>query len=1119
MTAGPVDLIAAYRASEEMRAAREELDELEPLLSGFSGASLAFFLAAWKETALPGGAGACLVVTATQEEADEVQEELETFTDVPVKAFPAWESLFLPDATPDPDIYRQRLQVIEALTRKGDSDAALFVVAPVQALLQPVPRLASLINARWEARRGEEKNPLKVCEELVRMGFRSVPLVQARGELSNRGDILDLFPLEAESPLRMEFFGDTIESIREFEPDTQRSRGGGERDSIEIVRLSTSEVHQPCFHGKESLLTDLLGKRSRIFLKEPHLVRDRAEKIFHNLLDDDSEAICDLFFDRLKSLRLARAQTLPSPAGEKGLNLQFSTVERFRGVDLAQVLKGVSERIAAGHLFEIYCETAAELKRFREILSGHGFDHEVGTLGGMRVRIGPVRRGFDIASLRAAILTTRELFNRHIVRRVRRKAAVGRAIQSFLELEEGDYVVHLAHGIARYLGMESFEKDDVLQEFLALEFRESVKLYVPVAKIDLVQKYIGSGDRAPILDKVGGTSWAKKKQDVETALLDLASDLLDIQALRKDRPGFQFPPDSEWQREFEASFSFEETPDQIEIAAAIKADMEAPRPMDRLICGDVGYGKTELAIRAAFKAVQAGKQVAVLVPTTVLAQQHYRTFSERMAEFPVTIEVLSRFRTGSEQRAAVEGVALGQIDILIGTHRILSEDVSFSDLGLVVIDEEQRFGVAHKERLKKMRSTVDVLTLTATPIPRTLHMSLLGIRDISSLTTAPEGRMPVKTEVCRFDTRLVREIVLRELNREGQIYFVHNRIHDLDSVKFEVEKAAPEARVAFAHGQMHEHELEDIMLRFYERELDVLISTTIIESGLDIPNVNTIFIDEADHYGLADLHQLRGRVGRSKHQAYCYLLLPGHRHMNPDAQKRVQALVEFSELGSGFQIAMRDLEIRGAGNILGAAQSGHIASVGYDMYCRLLEKAVRKLRNEPEAEPVQVEIDLSLDAHVPGAYVGGQPAKLELYRRLSSAARDEDVDELEKEVVDRFGPLPEAAERLFDVQRLRVACARHGIDSIGRDERNLILKGTETMRGVLESCTRRVIVLDPRTAAVPIVDPARRYPTPVTDEQAFTIALEWLRTGKFPERVPGRAARGANADGIPTSRR
>ncbi len=1120
MPAPPRDLIAAYRASPEMDDARRMLgQEPVPVLGGFWGASLAFFLAAWKDSARPEGAGPCLVVTATEEEGDEIQEELETFTPVPVRSFPAWESLFLPDSVPEGDVWRQRLSVTEALSRgAGDGAASFFIVAPVQAVLQPVPPAERLRASKWTLKVGEERSPHSIAEDLVRSGFRHVPLVEARGELSSRGDILDFFPHEAENPLRVELFGDSIESIREFQAETQRSIAGSERETAQVLRLRTGEAFIDCFRGREMLITDLLGPEGRVFVKEPAIVVDRAEKIFRNTLGEDAEAVSAIFFERLSRLRGARVQALPTAPEEPGMNFRFSTVERFRGGDIAQTMKGIADRLASGHAIEIYCESAAETKRFREILSGHGLEPGAGPAALLRVRIGPVRRGFDVASLDLVVLTTRELFNRHVIRRIRRKAAPSRAIQSFLELEKGDYIVHIVHGIGRYLGMESFERNEVHQEFLALEFRDAVKVYVPVSKVDLVQKYIGSGDHAPILDKVGGTSWTKKKEDVETALLDLASDLIDIQALRKERPGFAYPEDSEWQRELEAAFPFDETPDQTEVTAALKADMQAARPMDRLICGDVGYGKTELAMRAAFKAVEAGKQVAVLVPTTVLAQQHFRTFSERMAEFPVRIAVLSRFRSASEQKATVQAAAAGQIDILIGTHRLLSDDIAFRDLGLLVIDEEQRFGVTHKEKLKRLRSVVDVLTLTATPIPRTLHMSLLGIRDISSLTTPPEGRMPVKTEVSRFEPRRVREIVIRELNRDGQVYYVHNRIQDIATVKFQIEKAVPEARVDFAHGQMHERELEEKMVKFFEREIDVLISTTIIESGLDIPNVNTIFIDEADLYGLADLHQLRGRVGRGKHQAYCYLLLPDHRHMNPDAQKRVQALVEFTELGSGFQIAMRDLEIRGAGNILGSAQSGHIASVGYEMYCRLLEKAVRRLRNEPEAEPVQVEIDLTLEARVPGEYAGGESSKLDLYRRISSALKEEQIAELSREIEDRFGLLPVEVERLLDVQRLRVLCAAAEVESIGRDERNLILKGKEGMKKFLATCTRRVAVLDSRTAAVCLVDPARRHPPSIDDERVFRTALEWFRTGVFPELGPGKALRPAREDGIPSRR-
>ncbi|HVR74891.1 MAG TPA: transcription-repair coupling factor [Planctomycetota bacterium] len=1095
----PDDLLALYRASPLMDAARGALDGPAPELGGFWGASLAFFLGAWKEPGTPGWRGSSLVVTATQEEAEDLLDDLKAFTSAPVLPFPAWESLFLPDSVPDGEIHRQRLVLVERLYSCCRPDEPAFVVAPVQALLQPVPARERIAAARLEIRRGGGRSPARLAEELARHGFESVPLVAARGELSSRGDILDVFPHGGEFPLRIEFFGDTVESIRSFRPETQRSIAGTEKDEASIFTLDSRESFRPCFREGDTILTDCLGPSGRIFLKEPQLIAERAAKILQNLLGDEATGASRSFFDRISRRGLARVHTLSAPEG--ALNLRTSSVERFRGVGLEKVFAGISAFLAAGRRIDVYCENEAEAKRLREILADHGLEGEER----LRARVGPVRRGFELLDLGFAILTAREIFNRHQVRRVSR-AVPSRAIQSFIELSRGDHIVHLVHGVGRYLGMESFEKDGVLQEFLALEFLGGVKVYVPVSKIDLVQKYIGGGERTPILDKVGGTSWTRKKEEVSTALLDLASDLIDVQALRQARSGKAYPEDSEWQREFEAAFPFEDTRDQVEVSAAIKTDMQSSRPMDRLICGDVGYGKTELAMRAAFKAVDGGKQVAVLVPTTVLAQQHYRTFSERMAQFPVTVEVLSRFRTPAAQRRVIAAAAEGKVDILIGTHRILSADVAFHDLGLVIIDEEQRFGVTHKEKLKRMRSLVEVLTLSATPIPRTLHMALLGIRDISNLTTPPEGRSPVKTEISRFEPKKVREAVLRELNRDGQVCFVHNRVQDIAALKRVIEKIVPEARTDYAHGQMNEHELEQKMERFFDRDLDILIATTIIENGVDIPTVNTIFINEADRYGLADLHQLRGRVGRSRHQAYCYLLLPEHRQMNPEAERRVEALVEFSELGAGFQIAMRDLEIRGAGNILGSAQSGHIAAVGYEMYCRLLAKAVNDLKNEPSPEPLQVEIDLSLEAFIPDEYLTGAggkapaPAvKLELYRRLSQALQVADISRFAQELTDRFGPFPSGVERLLDVQRLRILCLSRGVDYVGREDRNIILKGREGMKKLLEGCPVRVVVLDARTVAVSLSHPARRYPPPGTDEQAFRTALEWLETGTFPE--------------------
>ncbi len=548
--------------------------------------------------------------------------------------------------------------------------------------------------------------------------------------------------------------------------------------------------------------------------------------------------------------------------------------------------------------------------------------------------------------------------------------------------------------------MHVLEKNGQREEHLILEFGGGTRVYVPASKIDLVQKYVGGSRADPELSRLGGTSWQRKKEKVQAAVMDLASEMVELQAMREAQPGVSFPPDSEWQREFEAAFPYQETPDQLTSMNEIKRDMQRSRPMDRLVCGDVGYGKTELAMRAAFKTIDNGRQVAVLVPTTVLAEQHYRTFSQRLAEYPFVVDTISRFRSAAEQKRVIERLAVGGVDIIIGTHRLVSQDVRFKDLGLAIIDEEQRFGVEHKERLKKLRQTVDVLTLTATPIPRTLHLSLLGIRDISNLETPPQGRLAIETRIVRFDPQLIRHAILRELNREGQIYFVHNRVQNIREIADKIQKIVPEARIAIGHGQMGEHELEAAMSKFVRREVDILVATTIIESGLDIPNANTIFINQADNYGLADLHQLRGRVGRYKHRAYAYLVLDSERAITPDAGRRLKAIEEFTELGAGFKIAMRDLEIRGAGNILGTQQSGHIAAVGYELYCQLLENAVRSLKNMPVKTHLEVTLDLPWPAVLPREYVPGQKQKIEVYRRLARIRR-----------LERLGGLPPRVAR------------------------------------------------------------------------------------------------------------
>ena len=636
-----------------------------------------------------------------------------------------------------------------------------------------------------------------------------------------------------------------------------------------------------------------------------------------------------------------------------------------------------------------------------------------------------------------------ELIHRYQVRRrVHRKDGV-RAVDAFVDMQAGDFAVHREHGIASFLGLQLMgrEQGELFQEeFLVLEFAKNARLYVPASEIELVQRYVGGFHGKPDRSILGGKRWQRQKIQAGESVRDLAHRMLQLQAVRAGRQGLACSADGEWQHEFEAAFPWEETPDQLAAIQAVKGDLEAAGPMDRLICGDVGFGKTEVAIRAAFKVVQEGRQVAVLVPTTVLAEQHGRTFATRFAGYPISVESLSRFRSRPQQQAILEGLSAGDVDVVIGTHRLLSQDVKFANLGLVIIDEEQRFGVDHKQRLVGLRATVDVLTMTATPIPRTLHMSMLGLRDISSLTTAPQDRRAVVTEVISWDARRLRDALRRELAREGQAFVVHNRVSDLQEVADEIRKLVPDARILTGHGQMKPAELEAVMLAFMRHEADILVSTTIIESGIDIPNANTMIINEADRFGLSDLHQLRGRVGRFKHRAYCYLLLPMTRTVNPEARKRLRAIENFSMLGAGFRIAMQDLEIRGTGNLLGPEQSGHIAAVGYEMYCQLLERAVRELKDEPVIDVDRTNVDLGLRGYLPSAYIPSESRRMDIYRRVARAESTDELDDVEQIVTSAYGALPPPADRLWDLARIRVLAARAGMLGIRRKEQDIICR-------------------------------------------------------------------------------
>jgi len=1061
-----------------------------------------------------------LVVLAHPRDLDGWDGDLASFAGIKPVVFPAWDDFHHDGAEGADEIAGQRLRLLKQLE---SSNPPRLVLTTLQALMQPVPDRAQLAAVRRRLRTGQSADLEKLASWLIDYGYRHTETVELPGEFSRRGGILDVFSPDAEAPYRLEFFGEEIESIRLFSPQTQRSLG--QLDEAEITGLLTrnAKASESGHAPERGHLGDYLPEDAWTVLVEVEELREQGRHYLERVAETTGLFSVEGVFAHLLRFPSVTISALPSPSVEATCHLRVESVERFSG-EVGRVREEL-DAVATHDVVLIACHNEGECKRLKEVLAAG----QLAQSDRLRLVTGHVHAGFRLiegvgsnGSTRSLIvLGGQELFHREEIRQVQpRRRLESRAIDSFLDLTEGDLVVHVSHGIARYCGMTLIEKGESVgwaessrsttllggppssahpttprraEEHLILEFAGGVRVYVPASKIDFVQKYVGGAKTEPELSKFGGTSWQNRKARVQAAVMDLASDMIGLQALREAEPGIAFPADSEWQAEFEASFPYQETPDQLTSMTEIKADMQRPRPMDRLLCGDVGYGKTELAIRAAFKAVDNGRQVAVLVPTTVLAEQHYRTFSQRLAEYPFTVECLSRFRSSTEQKRIVERLKKGGIDIIIGTHRLVSADVQFKDLGLVIIDEEQRFGVEHKERLKRLRQKVDVLTMTATPIPRTLHLSLLGIRDISNLETPPPDRLAIETRIVRFDPQLIRHAVLRELNRDGQVYFVHNRVQNIHEIASRLEQIVPEARIAVAHGQMAADELEHEMLRFVRREADILVATTIIESGLDIPNANTIFINQADHYGLADLHQLRGRVGRYKHRAYAYLLLDSDRTVTPNAARRLKAIEEFTELGAGFKIALRDLEIRGAGNILGTQQSGHIAAVGYELYCQLLENAVRTLKQQPLRTPLDVSIDLPWTAYLPRDYVQGQRQRIEVYRRLARVRRLDRLADFRQEMRDRFGPLPESAEWLLRLAELRLLAAPWKIASIHLE------KSAEVGSSAIDVVfgyrnARRIQELAARSdGRLRIVDDASAYFRPTAAERESLALYETLK--------------------------
>lgn len=1046
----------------------------EVRVGGLWGSAAAYLLSALTEEAAPW----VLVVTGSVEEAEEFGEDLNLFRPGSATVFHPWEGFSTEKWVPSIQLPSEYLQTLHPLLFDGGGSKLhhpSIIVCPIQALLQRLPEPGTLLKNTLRISVGQEIGQQEILNWLGERGFNRVSRVEVAGEFSLRGGIMDVFPASADLPLRIEFFGDVVESIRVFNPDTQVSFRQLKEANILALKEETS-------HPKEGgSLLDYLPSDTWVVLREPAQIEDRASRFVQTRPADQSQDVLQsqhwlMDYGSIKERWQGYTTLLMSflPFTEEPCyNFGVESVERFeapqvggngkspQGADLKATLGALAELGGLKpHLRRtiVFCANEAERRRFLELLADAGVSLESA--------IGRLNRGFYFRDIGLVLLSHHEIFRRYRIRRKPRHAVPSRPIESLLELERGDYVVHVTHGIAIFHGIKTFEHDGQRRECLVLEFDGGTMLHVPGSKMELVQKYIGPREHRPPLSKLGGQGWVRKLKEVEKAVTDLASELLHMQAVRRAKPGIKYPPDSEWQREFEAEFPYEETEDQLKVNQEIKSDMESHRPMDRLVCGDVGYGKTELAIRAAFKAVMHGKQVAVLVPTTILAQQHYRTFSERMADYPVRVEVLSRFKTRSEQNAIIEGLAQGTVDVVIGTHRLIQKDVRFRDLGLVVIDEEQRFGVEHKERLKRLRETVGVLTLTATPIPRTLHMALLGLRDISSLNTPPQDRQAIRTRLMRYDPQKIRQAILFELNREGQVYFVHNRVHNIEQVAHQLARIVPEARIAIAHGQMPEKLLEERMVEFIDKRFDVLLCTTIIESGMDIPNVNTIFINDADMFGLAELHQLRGRVGRYKHTAYAYLLLPTNRLITPEAERRLKAIEEFSELGAGFKIALRDLEIRGAGNILGPEQHGHIQAVGYEMYCQLLESAVRRARREPLPPPrVDVSINLNLNSYLPQEYMPEEGQKLEAYQKLSRCRSIEEIWNFEMELRDRFGPLPVEVKNLLVEKELRLAAQALSIRSIMRTNGRVVMEVEDLRRAeaALYEVRNRIRVINGNT--------------------------------------------------------
>ncbi len=1025
----------------------------------------------------------CVVVTPKEQDAENIASDINEilgatvayhFPDLGVQPY-QWKS-------PQPETAGSRLEALMQLQRSEQ----VIVTVSTKALMEPTISPSELERSSLLLESGHEMAMEDVIEKLVALGYERMPLVEEVGNFSVRGGILDIFPNTSENPVRLEFFGDLIESMRYFSVTSQRSVGvidsikllpqremplDGEKLEAKLSSINNeaaAEILREKFRfgidypglewagsmltGRRHHLFDFVRSSDMLYIVDPDMVTDEVDKIWdeYELRYYDADPSGEIFptpdrifqspddvVNNLESRCSIREMAFSS--GSDG-TIAFGTGDHpVINARMKTLQEKTGEFLSEGRRVFIACDNSVQLERMEEMLAEHADD--------CTLIAADISRGFTYSAENFVFLCDHEIFARRFHRRRVRRSREGVALSSYTNLNVGDYVVHVDYGIGRYRGLKEIRVDNRRRDCLLIMYQGNDRLYVPIEEFSRVQKYVGKEGK-PQITKLGGTTWEKVKARTKKAIADMAEELLKLYAERKSKPGFAFSPDDNWMHQLEASFPYDETPDQLSAIEEIKSDMEAASPMDRLICGDVGFGKTEVAIRAAFKCVNDGKQTAVLVPTTILAQQHLATFTERLKDFPIEIEMLSRFRSRKEQKQIIKDLADGKIDILIGTHRLLSKDVKFRDLGLLVVDEEQRFGVTHKEKIKKLKRLVDAITMTATPIPRTMQMSLLGARDMSVINTSPKDRLPIKTEIVEFDPDSIRTAILNEVQRGGQVYFVHNRVQTILSIKHYLERLLPEIRICVGHGQMPEKELENVMYRFLMKEYDVLLCTSIIESGLDIPSVNTIVINRADKFGLAQLYQLRGRVGRSSSKAIAYLLIPPVRLLTNTARKRLKAVEQHTELGSGFHLALRDLEIRGAGNLLGAQQHGFVEEVGFDLYLKLLDEAVSHLKGEEATSSIDVRIDTDIDLFLPNDYVPDSRQKVDIYQRLAQAKTYEAVNELERELIDRFGPMPDSAENLIRMAEVKILAARAGIEKVIFKKGKLrLIYGRETVPG------------------------------------------------------------------------